>query len=348
MKTVSNLYIEAFSVENIFHYTVQYFNKKHLFDKYGIRNAVAQICQIVEHLDKVLNDGTYKHGPYRQFKTYDVKERTISVATRIDRIVHSILADTLMKVYMPVMIPNTYACIPGRGISKCMNDIRNALWNDIEGTRWAYKFDVYHFYDNIVHDKVLDVLRRKIRDEKFMRIMEVVIRSYEVAKGCGNPLGNSTSQVDANIFMTCLDLFIKIEMRVKYYFRYMDDGLVLGPNKEMMHDLHKGTNWYLNTYMDLKIKGNWQVFEIDKRDVDIVGFRINHYDLRLRRSILYAIYTRARKVKPKTEDEIKHKMSSDWGRIIALPEKHQKAIIHNILNYDTVHRKRRVRNVAEA
>lgn len=345
MKTVSNIYVDAFSVENIFHHTVLYFNKKHLFDKYGIHNAVQQIVDIVEHLDKVLNDGTYQHGDYRQFVLYDVKRRVISVATRIDRIVHSILAEALMKVYASVLIRTTYACIPGRGISKCMQDIKYALWNDVKGTQWAYKFDIYHFYDNMVHSRIIEVLRRKIRDEKFMKILEVVIGSYELTKGCGTPLGNSTSQVDANVFLTCLDLFVKLEMRAKYYFRYMDDGLVLGPTKEMMHDCHTATDWYLRTFMELRIKGNWQVFNIDKRDVDIVGFRINHYDLRLSRSILYAIYERARKIKPKTEDDIKHKMSSDWGRIIILPEKHRTVIINNILNYDTVHRKSRVRKV---
>ena len=73
-------------------------------------------------------------------------------------------------------------------------------------------------------------------------------------------------------------------MGVKYTFRYMDDVVVLHKDKQYLHNLKRRMDKYLNNNLDLTIKENWQVFPVDDRGIDFLGYKIFRNYVLLRKS----------------------------------------------------------------
>jgi hypothetical protein len=90
----------------------------------------------------------------------------------------------------------------------------------------------------------------------------------------GIPIGNYLSQYSGNFYLSSFDHWIKEVKKVKYYFRYMDDIVILGSSKEELHKLRKEVDEYLRNELKLNIKENWQVFPTFVRGIDFVGYRV--------------------------------------------------------------------------
>jgi len=92
------------------------------------------------------------------------------------------------------------------------------------------------------------------------------------------PIGNLTSQIFANIFLDKFDWFIKKQLRIKYYFRYADDFVIINSNPEYLKGLIKLIKDFLNTKLDLKLHP--QKVEIGKfrQGIDFLGYiTLPHY-----------------------------------------------------------------------
>src|SRR5699024_3392330 len=123
------------------------------------------------------------------------------------------------------------------------------------------------FYPSIDNEILKRMLRKKIKDPHCLWLIDIIIDSND-----GQPIGYYTSQWFANFFLEELDHLIKEEFEVKYYIRYVDDLVLFGSNKKKLHKVRKSIETYLNS-IKLNVKGSWQVFRVDKRDVDFLGLR---------------------------------------------------------------------------
>ncbi|HMR84806.1 MAG TPA: RNA-directed DNA polymerase, partial [Niabella sp.] len=112
--------------------------------------------------------------------------------------------------------------------------------------------------------------RRKFKDNDFLWLMDTIIDSAP-----GLPIGNFLSQSLSTFYLTGFDHWIKEQKRVKHYFRYVDDIIVLGSDKSRLHELRKEIAAYLQETVKLQIKGNWRVFPVDKCFIDAFGYK--HY-----------------------------------------------------------------------
>jgi hypothetical protein len=72
---------------------------------------------------------------------------------------------------------------------------------------------------------------------------------------------------------------------VKYYFRYADDLVILSDNKPYLHQLLADIKSYLQERLKVQVKGNYQVFPVETRGIDFVGYVFRHTHTRLRKSI---------------------------------------------------------------
>ena len=128
-------------------------------------------------------------------------------------------------------------------------------------------------------------------------MLDEIIDSVEGNKGV--PIGNYLSQYFANFYLTYFDHWLKEEKKCKYVFRYMDDIVILSSDKDFLHILKREIDIYLKENLDLKIKENWQVFPIDKRGIDFVGYRtFRRYKL-LRKSTYKRMKEKCRKMNKK-------------------------------------------------
>jgi len=155
----------------------------------------------------------------------------------------------------------------------------------------------------------------------------------------GLPIGNYTSQYFANIYLSYFDHFAKEELRIKYYFRYMDDIVVLSGDKNELHKILDAFALYLATELKLEIKSNWQIFPVDARSIDYVGYKQNHYGILLRKSILQRFYKKWNKLKDlhriKSIDDFKHLFPSEYGWLLRCSEEHREFILKKCISYET-------------
>lgn len=111
----------------------------------------------------------------------------------------------------------------------------------------------------------------------------------------GYLFGNFTSQWFANFYLQDLDHFIKEKMKVKYYLRYMDDMVLFGRNKKELHKIKNEIDEFLKPE-GLKLKDNWQLFKVDSRPLDFLGYRFYRGYTTLRRSNFLRIKRRVKKI----------------------------------------------------
>lgn len=204
---------------------------------------------------------------------------------------HRVIQWAIMNVLMPIFMKNysnkTYASLRGRGIHLALKDIKKALRHDKDNTLYCFKIDVKKFYPNINNKILYGKLERKFKDKKLLNLFHIIVFSMGDK---GLPIGSLLSQYLANFYLSSFDHYCKEVLKIKYYFRYMDDIVVLGYSKEYLHKVNKKFHYILEKYFDLKIKENWQVFPVDVRGIDFIGYRIFRDKIILRKRI----YKRAR------------------------------------------------------
>lgn len=115
------------------------------------------------------------------------------------------------------------------------------------------------------------VIRRKIKDPAVLLLLDGIIDSAP-----GVPIGNYISQYFANLYLSELDHRIKEVAGVRYYYRYADDIVVLAGDKATLHGVRVFINDYLNTERNLSMKSNYQIFPVESRGIDFVGYVTYH------------------------------------------------------------------------
>lgn len=277
MKRIGNIFQKIVSIENL--ELADIIARKGKSGQYGIkihdRNKEANILKL--HQD--LLSGSFRTSSYVTFKVYEPKEREVyRLPYYPDRIVHHAIMNVVEPVFVANFTADTYSCIKQRGIHAAVRKVMAAL-RDQGNTTYCLKLDVRKFYPSIDHDVLKAMLRRKFKDRQLLNLLDEIIDS-----AVGLPIGNYLSQYFANFYLSGLDHWLKEEKRVRYYFRYADDLVVLSGSKEYLHNLRREIDQYLSS-IKLQMKGNYQVFPTQARGLDFVGYRFYHTHVLLRKSI---------------------------------------------------------------
>lgn len=249
-------------------------------NQYGIRLHDQNKEDNIVLLHNMLMNKTYKTSPYIMFKVFDRKERVVYRLPYFpDRIVHHACMNYLESIFVSVFTTDTYSCIKGRGILAAARAVKKAL-KDESSTKYCLKLDIKKFYPSINHNILKQLLRRKIKDRDLLWLLDEIIDSAD-----GVPIGNYLSQYFANYYLTYFDHWLKETKRIKYYFRYADDIVVLSDNKEYLHQLLAEISEYLDKKLKLTVKRNYQVFPVAARGIDFVGYVFYHTHILLRKTI---------------------------------------------------------------
>lgn len=186
-------------------------------------------------LQKELKEQAYKPSGYIRFKVYEPKERIIDAPKQVDKIVH-LAADRILKaVYQPAFIYDSYACLDNKGTHKAVDRVsqfmRKSHWEYREDA-YIIKLDVSKFFYSIDRDILKQLLRKKIKCKRTLWLLDTIVDSANEIDLLGLPLGNTTSQILANVYMNELDQYCKRVLQIKYYVRYADDVIAIVKNKE--------------------------------------------------------------------------------------------------------------------
>ena len=229
-----------------------------------------------------LKNGTYEHGGYRIFYVTVPKRRKIQVSRYIDRIVHRWIVDNFLKEYfMKSFIYNSYACIKNKGMHTAVIDLQKAMkhCSKIWGEYYILKMDVSKFFQNIDRKILINILQKKIKDEKLLNLIYKIVYSSEGEKGL--PIGNYTSQTFANIYLNEVDQFVKHQLKCKYYFRYMDDSVILLETKKEAQEILERIKEFLSLNLELVLNSKTQIIK-SKQGINFCGYKVNENRLKIR------------------------------------------------------------------
>jgi len=255
--------------------------KRHRRD---VKEVLSDVDGYAEKILFLLKNDLYVPTVPRKIHIFDKscqKERDIKVVPYYpDGIIQQLVVHAMKPVLMRGMYHWSCASIPGRGNKRAADYVKRALKSDTKRTKHCGKFDIHHYYPTICRRRIMRALRRKIKDERFLQLVESIINSDPDP---GLSIGFYINQWLANFFLEPLDHFICALDGVEYYVRNMDDMVILGPNKKKLHKAREQIERYLETMLGLKLKANWQIFPVDSRGIDFVGYRFFHHKTILRR-----------------------------------------------------------------
>lgn len=288
MKRVGYLYDDIISINNLI--LADNNARKGKKDQISIKRHDLNKENNILKLHDVLKNNLYKTSNYKVFTIYEPKERVIyRLPYYPDRIVHHAIMNIIRPVFIKNFTHDTYSCIKGRGIHLAVKKMKQSLRDNT--MIYCLKIDIHKFFPSINHDILKKLLSKKFKDKRLLNII------FEIIDSCkeGIPIGNYLSQYLANFYLSYFDHWIKEENRVKYYFRYADDMVFLSSNKQELHILLEKIKNYIDLNLKLKLKKNWQIFPIDKRGIDFVGYKFYRTHTLVRKRIKNQYFKKLKK-----------------------------------------------------
>jgi len=270
MKRIGHLYGKIISIENL-----QRADEKARCGKshtYGVRvhdkNREANILALHE----ALLTKTFKTSPYDIFTMHEPKERIIyRLPYYPDRILHHAIMNVLEPVWVKTFTHNTYSCIKGRGIEGCARRVEWLIKSYENRPLYCLKIDIKKFYPSIKHHVLKRIVRRKIKDNDLLWLIDEIIDSTE-----GLPIGNYLSQFLANLTM-CYFMHTVNEKLHLDSTEYADDIIFLSDSKEKLRAAFTQViKPYIEQELELEVKHNYQIFPIannryDKHGIGLCG-----------------------------------------------------------------------------
>lgn len=226
-----NYYDKAISFEALYNglksacHAVRWKNSVIRYEAYGLRNTYK--------LRQALLNNTYEISNYQKFTIYEPKQRLIYAPRLVDRqLQHALCDNGLYEDITEHFIRDSMACQRGRGTDDALERFKVHLsryykQNGTEG--WYLKCDIHHFFPETLHEVAKQAARKYISDTKATGMVCRVIDSFGGEKGLG--LGSQISQIMELLVLNDIDHFIKERLHIKYYIRYMDDFILIHPDK---------------------------------------------------------------------------------------------------------------------
>lgn len=270
---------------------VDYGNMSESFDTV-LRGRKRKRCRqgrlLIAHREEVIRDlsariaaGTFAVKDYREREIMEGgKLRRIQVLSMYDRIAVHAVMNVVDRHMRKRFIRTTSASIKERGMHDLLEYIRRDMEEDPDGTRYCYKFDISRFYDSVRPDFVMYCVKRIFKDRKLVALLDGFMHMMP----SGISIGLRSSQGLGNLLLSVfLDHYLKDRYGVRHFYRYCDDGVVLGKSKaelwlvrDIVHELVE--------QVDLKIKASERVFPVSE-GIDFLGYVIygsKHVELRKR------------------------------------------------------------------
>lgn len=289
MKRVDDIYQKIIALENLHRAARKALrNKKRQADAQHFRfHLEGELLQLHEEL----KNEVYTPRPYREFKIFEPKERIIACSELRDRVVHHALCHYLEPIFERRLIFHTYACRLGKGTHRAVGVAQKYC----RVFPYFLKCDIAKYFPSIDHQTLKNLLRRLLKDEKALKLcFKIIDRPEQNEKGL--PIGNLTSQYFANLYLGELDLFVKNDLRVDGYLRYMDDFILFG-EKELMPVWFHQIKVFLWERLRLHVNERVSFFAPTTQGLPFLGFRIFENLIRIRRENLIRM---RRKVKNQT------------------------------------------------
>ena len=262
-------------------------------NKHYIKRILDNEDAVVLKIRQLLIDKTYDLGKCRQRVIFDNssrKERVITIPKYYpDQIIHWAVIQVIQPVLTRGMYEFSCGSVPGRGGKAVKKYLDRVLKKKV---KYVLKIDVRKFFPSINHDNLKEMLSKRIKDRDTLELLYAIID----CGGQGLPIGFYTSQWLSNFYLQDIDHYIKEVLHVKYYVRYVDDMVLIDSNKRRLREAKAALAEKLGEY-GLSLKDNWQIFKINSRPLDFVGYKYHKNFTLLRKSLFFHLTRVVRDIK---------------------------------------------------
>ncbi|MBQ9273517.1 MAG: RNA-directed DNA polymerase [Succinivibrio sp.] len=263
---------------------------------------------LLELLEEI-NSGRYVIGSSRVFTITFPKPREVWAAQFRDRIVHHLVYAGVGEVLEQRFIPDTYACIKGRGslaAAERVGHFLRGITDNWHRDAWTLQIDIRNFFVSINRHILWGKLSALIGEDSLTsRLWKQIIFNdptrnpiiradadfsviprhkslWHAKPGCGLPIGNLTSQVLANLYLDGLDQFIKHQLKVKRYARYVDDAVLMSRDRAQLIEWRHAIDEFLRDDVQLELHPEKVHIRPARDGLIFVGHAIKpwHTDLR--------------------------------------------------------------------
>ncbi len=233
MKLFNTLYQNIYDINNL-SFAFNKAKKRKTKRRY-VKRFQRSLKENLIKLQQELINQTYEPCELKTFILRDPKTRKISKSAYRDRVVHHALCNIIVPIFEKGFIYDSHANQIGKGTLKALerfDEFKRKVSRNNTRECFVLKADIKHYFEEIDHQILIEIIKRKIKDEKVIWLIEKILSVNNKTKGM--PLGNLTSQFFANLYLNELDQFVKHKLRAKFYIRYVDDFVILHENKEQL------------------------------------------------------------------------------------------------------------------
>jgi retron-type reverse transcriptase len=207
-----------------------------------------------------LQTQTYHPGAYRTFHIRDPKPRLISAAPYRDRVVHHAVCQVIEPIFERSMIADSYAHRVGKGTHRAVTRCQAFAAR----YRYVLACDLEKYFPSIDHDILFALLQRRLKCPRTLALLRVVLDASNPQEEIvryfpgddlftprqrrrGLPIGNLTSQLFSNVYLTGFDHFVQETLRCPAYVRFADDFLLFADDPQVLHAWRGELQRYLET-----------------------------------------------------------------------------------------------------
>ena len=291
MKTYNDLYDDIISIPNLL---VAFNEAKKGKKSKKFRDFEKNLIQNLNKLHDELRQKTYKPSGYSVFYVQDYKRRKVLAPAFRDHVVHHAIFNYLEQIYDPTFIHTSCACRKGKGTHFGLRTLKSFV-NKYSENDYFIKCDVSKYFYSIDQYKLKEIIKRKIKDENVIWLLEQIIDSLTeekisaqidnnsfIIQKKGIPIGNLLSQLFANIYLNELDYFIKHELKIKHYVRYVDDFVILHKSKTELKKISSEIKKFLREELFLKLEDRKIQMNKISFGIDFIGYVVFKKYVRVR------------------------------------------------------------------
>jgi len=272
-------------------------------------------------LQKELKEKIYYPRRSIGFVVTKPKPREIFAADFRDRIVHHLFINQLEKIGERIFIFNSFACRREKGAHLTIKKLRKliaSVTKNYQQKAFCAQLDVSGFFTSINRQILYQILEKEIikqsqsyqwkkemlwlskvivfsqptknylwkGDSRLLKLIPPRKSLFRAKLNCGLPIGNYSSQFFANFYLNQLDQYIKRTLKVKHYVRYVDDFILLYPDKEQLKLWTKQISQFLKKELDLELNPTKTRIRNLDCGIDFLGYFIKPTSLTVRRSVV--------------------------------------------------------------
>jgi len=269
--------------------------KKYFLDFYSI----------AKNLEKEIVNKSYRSSQFSCFAVKDPKAREIFAPHFRDRIVHHLFVDKIEHLLDKRFIFTSFANRKQKGIHQAIKTLQPILRK--KSSRYFLQIDIKNFFPSINKNILSNIFIKQLQtlplSEKEKGLSEFLARRiifhdptsprpiftgnksllkqipahkslFNASKLTGLPIGSLSSQFFANLYLNELDQFAKHTLKIKHYFRYVDDIIIVGENTAVLSGYKNALDRFLKKNLNLSLHPNKTILQPTENGINFLGYVI--------------------------------------------------------------------------